>query len=315
MDLRQLRYFLAVAEHRHFTRAAEAQYVSQPALSQQIQSLERELEVALFDRLGRRVELTAAGRVLEHHARAVLREAENARAAIDDVRGAVRAEITIAAIQTANVSFLVDIIARFRITRPGVVVRVREERSQSIPDLLRSGDAQLGLTYVPVADDAGLEQHELFDEELVLVMPADDARAGTTMRTRDVQDVPLVVPPGGYCLRGGVDMALAEAGARQRVVAEIAAIEGICAAVRAGVGCAILPARYIMPRAEREEVSVARLVDPTPRRTVGVVHSVERHMCAASRAFMEELLRDVPGRASPKRAGSRSRRPGATRPA
>ncbi len=289
MELRQLRYFVAVAEHRSFTRAAESQFVSQPALSQQIQALERELDVALFDRLGRRVDLTAAGRVLHDHARAVLREVDNARSAIDDVRGALRAEIAIAAIQTAHVSFLVDVIARMRSTHPGVVVRVREERSEAVTGLVRQGAVQLGLTYVPLEDAEGVEWSELFDEELVLVTPDDDARAGTTMRTAEVSDLPLVVPPGGYCLRGGVDAALAEAGARQRVVAEITAIEAICEAVRAGVGYAILPARYIVPRAEREGLGVVRLVDPTPVRTVGVVWSTERHRCAASVAFGRAL--------------------------
>lgn len=289
MELRQLRYFVAVAEHRNFTRAAESQFVSQPALSQQIQALERELDVALFDRLGRRVELTAAGRVLHDHARSVLREVDNARSAMDDVRGALRAEISIAAIQTAHVSFLVDVIARMRRTHPGVVVRVREERSEAVPELVRAGEVQLGLTYVPLVSVEGVEWSELFDEELVLVTPGDDARAGMSMCTAEVGDLPLVVPPGGYCLRGGVDAALAEAGARQRVVAEITAIEAICEAVRAGVGYAILPARYIVPRAAREGLGVVRLVDPTPVRTVGVVWSTERHRCAASVAFGRAL--------------------------
>lgn len=291
MELRQLRYFLAVAEHRHFTRAARSLYVSQPALSQQVRALELELGTPLFDRLGRQVELTAAGRILVEHARAVLREIENARAAVDDVRGAIRGEIVIAAIQTANVGFLVDVIARFRGQHPGVVIRAREERTDAIPALLHSGEAQLGLTYLPTAEPDGLESRELFVEELVLVVPADDGRAGTTMPTRALQDLPLVVPPGGYCLRGGVDAALAEAGARQRVVAEITAIEAICAAVRARIGYAVLPAGYIVPRAAREQLGIARLTDPTPRRTVGVVHSKARHLCASSRAFLQELER------------------------
>lgn len=96
-------------------------------------------------------------------------------------------------------------------------------------------EAQLGVTYVGAEESDGLETRELHVEELVLVLPMDDARAGTSLRTRALQDLPLVVPPGGYCLRGGVDAALAEAGARQHVVAEITAIEAICAAVRAGM--------------------------------------------------------------------------------
>jgi DNA-binding transcriptional LysR family regulator len=289
MELRQLKYFLAVAEYGHFTRAAQALFVSQPALSQQIQALERYVGVTLFDRLGRRVELTAAGKVLRDHARVILREVENARQALNDVRGAIRGEIAIAAIQTANVSFLVDVIASFRRQHPSVVVRVREERSHAIADLLVAGEVQLGLTYLPAGEPDEIEEHELFVEELVLVTPAGDAHAGTTMRTRELQNLPLVVPPGGYCLRGGVDAALAEAGATQHVVAEITTIEGICAAVRAGVGYGILPARYILPRSEREQLGVARLVDPTPRRTVGVVRHKARHLCAASAAFMENM--------------------------
>src|SRR5690606_19324185 len=285
MELRQLRYFVAVADHRNFTRAAESQFVSQPALSQQIQALERELDVVLFNRLGRRVELTAAGRVLHDHARSVLREVDNARSAMDDVRGALRGEIAIAAIQTAHVSFLVEVIAQMRHSHPGVVVRVREERSDGVPVLVRAGEVQQGLSYVQLADTEGEEWNELFDEELVLVTPGDDARARQSMCTAELADLPLVVPPGGYCLRGGVDAALAEAGARQRVVAEITAIEAICEAVKAGVGYAILPARYIVPRAEREGLGVVRLTDPTPVRTVGGGGSTERHRCAARVAF------------------------------
>lgn len=290
MELRQLRYFVAVADHRHFTRAAEAQFVSQPALSQQIQALERDVGAPLFDRLGRRVELTAAGRVLLEHARRVLREVENARAALEDVRGGVRGELTIATIQTANVGFLVDVIARFRRSHPGVMVRVREERSDAVAGILRSGGAQLGLAYLPVENAEGLRSSDLYVEELVLVVPIDDPRSGTSMPTRDVADIPLIVPPGGYCLRSGINTVLVEAGARQNVVAEIAAIDGICAAVRCGIGCALLPAHYVLPRAAREGLGVVRLVEPMPQRMIGVLGSTERYMCAATAAFAAELM-------------------------
>lgn len=290
MELRQLRYFVAVADERHFTRAARTQFVSQPALSQQIQALEREVGAPLFDRLGRHVELTAAGRVLLEHARRVLREVENARAALEDVRGGVRGDLTIATIQTANVGFLVDVIARFHQTHPGVMVRVREERSDAVASVLRAGGAQLGLAYVPLEDAEDLCWTELYTEELVLVVPADDPRAATSMATGQVADVPLIVPPGGYCLRQGVNDVLSEAGARQNVVAEIAAIEGICAAVRSRMGCAILPARYVIPRAQREGLGVVRLIDPTPRRRVGFVASTQRYVCTATAAFTAELM-------------------------
>lgn len=289
MEIRQIRYFLAVAEHAHFTRAAEALFVSQPALSQQIAALERDVGLPLFDRLGRRVELTAAGRVLRDHGLRIVREVENARAAVDDLRGTVRGELAISTVQTANVGFLVDVIAGFYAAHPGVVVRVREDRGEHVLQAVQDGQASLGLTYLPDEPVEGLEAHPLYVEDLVLVVPRDHPLAGTTLRTGELGALPLVVPPGGYCLRSGIDSVLAEAGHRQTVVAEITAIEGICSAVRAGMGVSVLPARYIVPRAEREGLAIARLVDPVPQRTIGVVRSSARHACTATRAFLRAL--------------------------
>src|SRR5690606_41173768 len=102
MDIRQLRYFLAVAEHRHFTRAAQASFVSQPALSQRIRALERELGAPLFDRLAGGVELTTAGRVLRGYAERILRELENAKVAAEEVTGTARGELAGSTVQTAD---------------------------------------------------------------------------------------------------------------------------------------------------------------------------------------------------------------------
>jgi DNA-binding transcriptional LysR family regulator len=289
MEIRQIRYFLAVAQHAHFTRAAEALFVSQPALSQQIAALERDVGLPLFDRLGRRVELTAAGRVLHEHGLRIVREVDNARAAVDDLRGTVRGDLAVSAVQTANVGFLVDVIAGFHGSHPGVVVRVREDRGEHVLQAVLDGQAALGLTYLPDEPVEGLEAHPLYMEDLVLVVPRDHPLAGATLRTGELGALPLVVPPGGYCLRQGIDAVLEEAGSRQKVVAEITAIEGICSAVRAGMGVSVLPARYILPRAEREGLAIARLVDPVPQRTMAVVRASARHACTATRAFLRAL--------------------------
>src|SRR5690606_2156534 len=152
MDLRQLRYFLAIAEHRHFTRAAEACFVSQPALSQRIRSLERELGTSLFDRLPRGVELTAAGRVLRPHAERVVRDVENARIAVEEVVGQVRGEVSISTVQTANLSIVVESVARYRAMQPAVAVRVHEERSVDVIASVLAGKVNLGVVYLPLAE-------------------------------------------------------------------------------------------------------------------------------------------------------------------
>src|SRR5690606_6152389 len=156
-----------VADHGSFTRAAEALFVSQPALSQQIAVLERELGTPVFDRLSRRVELTSAGRVLRAHAELIVRAAENARSAVDGVRGAVGGECVRASVRPAGVWWLGAAIARFRARCDGVVVRVREARGHEGGESVRAGAAAPGVTHL-TGDMPELAVEPLYREERVL---------------------------------------------------------------------------------------------------------------------------------------------------
>ncbi len=287
MELRQLRYFLAVVEHRHFTRAARASFVSQPALSQQIQALERELGAPLFDRLPTGVELTAAGKVLHGYAERVVREVDNARLAVEEVVGTVRGEVSIATVQAASFAVVVDAVARLQARRPEVFVRVHEARSADVIADVVAGKVNLGVAYLPI-DNPAVADLPLYEEEMLLVVPEDHALAGSTCPAAMLPELPLIVPPGGYCLRDGIEQALAQSRSRPRIVAEMSAVESILEAVRAGLGVTMLPAAYL-----RRPVGVAGLatarIDPAPRRTVGLVRNNGRHLCLASRAFLETL--------------------------
>ena len=215
MDVRQLRYFLAVAEHRHFTRAAQASFVSQPALSQQIRALERELGAPLFDRLTGGVELTTAGQVLRGYAERILRELENAKVAVEEVVGTVRGELSVSTVHTANLALVVDVLGRFREEHPAVTVRIHEERSVDVVESVLSGRVNLGITYFPAARDA-LQATPLYEEELALVVPEAHPLAGQTVQLTNLAGLPLIVPPDGFCLRMGIDLALSEMGAPAR---------------------------------------------------------------------------------------------------
>src|SRR5690606_11962762 len=162
MDVRQLRYFMAVAEHRHFTRAAQASVVSQPALSPQSRALGRELGAPLVDRLAGGVELTTAGQVLRGYAERILRELENAKVAVEEVVGTVRGELSVATVHTANLALVVDVLARFREAHPGVAVRIHEEPSAGVVESVLSGRVNLGIAYLPAAHDA-LESTPLYE--------------------------------------------------------------------------------------------------------------------------------------------------------
>lgn len=285
MDIRRLRYFLAVAEHRHFTRAAEASFVSQPALSQQIQALERQLGTPLFDRLTTGAELTTAGQVLRSYAERILREVDNARAAVEEVVGTVRGELSVSAVHTANLALAVEALARFRREHPTVAVRIHEERAGEVMESVLAGRVNLGITYLPVRNGA-LEATPLYEEEMVLVVPEGHPAAEGIEGSDGLEGLPLIVPPEGFCLRVGIDQALGPPGAGAQVVAEISSIESICAAVRAGLGVTLLPRGY----AERPEgipgLHAVALPGATPRRVVGVIRRADRHLCLATQAFL-----------------------------
>jgi len=288
MDIRQLRYFLAVAEHKHFTRAAQASFVSQPALSQQIRALERELGAPLFDRLTGGVELTTAGQVLRGYAERILRELENAKAAVEEVAGKVRGELSVSTVHTANLAVVVDVLARFREAHPAVAVRIHEEPSAEVVESVLSGKVNVGITYLPVGHDM-LEATPLYEEELVLVVPEGHALAGRTVSPAELADLPLIVPPDGFCLRTGIELALSGVGAPARIVAEMSATESICEAVRAELGVTLLPRAYVERRAAALGLAMARIAPPAPVRTVAAIRRADRHLCLATRAFLAAL--------------------------
>lgn len=262
---------------------------NQVELRRRIAARRRELGTPLFDRLTTGAELITAGQVLKGYAQRVLREVENARTAVEEVTGTVRGELSVATVHTANLALIVDVLARFRRKHPGVAVRLQEERSGDVVDSVLSGRVNLGITYLPVGHGA-IEATPLYEEELVLVVPEGHPSAGEAVEAGGLADLPLIVPPEGFCLRVGIDQALGPPGAGARIVAEISSIESICAAVRAGLGVTLLPRTY----AERPEglpgLKWVPLSGAVPRRTVGSIRRSDRHLCLATRAFLASLV-------------------------
>ena len=144
MELRQLEYFVAVARHRHFGRAAEAAYVTQPALSQQVRRLEAELGVALLRRTSRGVELTPAGADLLARAEAILAEVTGARSAMDEHAGVVRGAVRVAA-TAADAVRLPEVLAAFHREHPGVRIALRQASAAEALELVRSGAVDLAV--------------------------------------------------------------------------------------------------------------------------------------------------------------------------
>src|SRR5436190_22056576 len=149
IELRHLRYFLAVAETAHFTKAAAKLHVTQPTLSHQIRQLEGQLNLALFDRMGRRVKLTAAGEMLLPHARRVWRELEEAQSALLELHGLKRGELKVGIVQTVNACVIPEIVARFSAEHSGIKVTCSELSVDDIEAGLEAGRLDLGISFLP----------------------------------------------------------------------------------------------------------------------------------------------------------------------
>ena len=293
LELRHLRYFLAVAETAHFTRAAAKLHVTQPTLSHQIRQLEGQLNLPLFDRLGRRVKLTAAGELLLPHARRVLRELEEAQSALGELHGLKRGELKVGIVQTVNACVIPEIVARFSAAHSGIRVDCSELSVGEIEAGLEAGRLDLGISFLPPCR-ALLDGEKLFTEELVAVVPAGH-RLGKRrhLSVAELAAEPLVLLSSRYCTRQLIDRAFAQARVRPRVQVEMNSVESILSTVRQSRLLSVLPSLALCRR--DEGLKPVPLVKPTPRRSVGLLWMRGAHRRVAAEVFAkvtETVLRE-----------------------
>lgn len=286
MDLRQLSYVVAVVDHGGFTRAAAALHVAQPSLSQAVKALETELGVSLFDRLGRSVRLTAAGRALLPGARQALHDVEIAREAVAAVRGVERGRLDLVCLPTLGVSPVGELVGAFRRAHPDVTVRLVEpDEVGAAAGAVVEGEAEIGFVELPVEHEA-LVVSDLGEQDYVSVHHRSVER-GTRVSVRQLADLPLVTTMTGTSTRRLVDEAFGAAGLTPRIAIETDLREVISAVVGAGGGYSILPrevAERMVLRDGAQDVRIARITPPITRR-IGVVHR-RGELSPAAGAFM-----------------------------
>jgi len=294
IELRHLRYFLAAAESSHFTRAAAQVHVTQPTLSHQIRQLEEQLSLRLFDRIGRRIKLTAAGELLLPHARRVFRELEEAQSALGELHGLKRGQLKVGIMQTVNACVIPEIVSRFSAAHPGVRVTCNEMAGDEVESGLVSGKLDLGISFLP-ATLATLEGERLFTEDLVLVVPADHPFARQrSVKVRELANVPLVLLSPRYCTRQLIDRAFAEAQARAEVRVEMSSIESILSTIRESGLPSILPSLALCQR-DKGLVAVP-VTEPKPNRSVGLLWLRGAQRRAAAQAFATVAAQAVAAR-------------------
>jgi DNA-binding transcriptional LysR family regulator len=288
VDLRQLAYFLAVVDNGGVTAAATALHIAQPSLSQAIRGLERELGVPLFERDGRRVALTGAGRALVEPARQVLRDLTAARTAVDDVVGLGAGRLDLAAHDLLAVDPLAAVLGRFHRRHPGIGVRLHPARDEDeMVRLVLDGRCELALNFLPV-HDAGLVTRELGAQEVWVALPPGTSAPPDPMPVAALAGRPLVVAIEEHeAVRGAVRKALRLAGIRLDPAVISRHREAIVPLVLAGAGVAFVN-RWYATEAARSGALTRRL-DPPIWCGFGLVHRTAGLSPAAS-AFVAMLV-------------------------
>ena len=299
MNLRDLRYLIALADHRHFGRAAEASHVSQPTLSTQIRKLEDELGVALVERAPRKVMLTEAGTAIAQRARNVIAEVEQmreiARRAHDPESGTLRLGL----FPTLGPYLLPHVVGPLRARYPKLELLLVEEKTADLIARLREGRIDAAVLALPV-DDEGLEHAVLFDEPFVLAVPEKHPLATPRGRKRaalsldTLQHEHLLLLEDGHCLREQALDVCHLAGASEKDGFRATSLETLRQMVAAGVGMTLLPVLAVKPPVPPQpNLRLLPFVAPAPKRRIALFWRKSSARAAFLRGFAK-VLADVP---------------------
>ena len=290
MDLRQLRYLVALAEERNFTRAAEREHIAQPALSQQIRRLEQELGLALVERTTRHVAMTDAGDQLVGRARRILAEVEGAQAEMQRLAGVQTGHVSVGTMHTMGPIDVAIALAIFHQRHPGVELTVREQSSEELAEMLRVDE--IDLAFLSVTER--IESHELglrqlVSEELVVVAPLDHPLASRRrVRMSELSEEHFISYREGARLRELLVAAGHQAGFEPQIKLELNESQRIRRLVARGLGLAILPRSDA--QSPGAEVAVVGLVAPALRRDITLAWRDGRRLPPAAAEFLELSL-------------------------
>lgn len=286
MTLEQLRIFVAVAEREHLTQGSRALNLTQSAVSSAIATLEARYATKLFDRIGRRIALTEAGRLFLIEARAVLARAAAAEAVLSDLSGLARGSLALMASQTVANYWLPPLIQRFRREHPGIALSLAIGNTETVSAAIHDGVADLGFVEGEI-DDPALAMTKVAEDELVIIVPTGHPWAKAPPSAAELELGAWVLREPGSGTRAMFEAALPGLGLMAKdlnLTLELPSNEAICAAVAAGAGATAI-SRLVAANA----IAAGRLATvalPLPKRRFLALRHKERYLARAAAAFL-----------------------------
>ena len=292
MDLKQLQYFVRVAELGSFTRAAQVLGIAQPALSRQVRLLEVELRQNLLDRNGRGATPTEAGQLLLEHGRGILHQVERAREELGRVRSGLSGRVALGMPPSVARVLTVPLTRAFRQRLPEAQLSISEGLSTAMQENLLNGRLDIAVLYNPSAMP-GVEHQPLLSEELLLVQPRppglQEDPPPPPLALREVAALPLLIPSRPNAIRMHVEAQMAAIGCQPTIALEIDGVSAILDLVADGVGCAILSRNAVMRSVRPSAYATRPIKEPELRIGLSTSTSSLRPSTLTQQATLELL--------------------------
>jgi LysR family hydrogen peroxide-inducible transcriptional activator len=290
VNLRDLGYLVALADLRHFGKAADACFVSQPTLSTQIRKLEEELGVALVERAPRKVMLTTAGEDVVARARRIVADVEQMKEAARRSRDPESGSFRLGVFPTLGPYLLPHVLPNLQVRFPNLELLLVEEKSDVLLARLREGKLDAALLALPVHDEQ-LHTEFLFEEPFVLAAPAQHALASrTSLAMDDLNDQTLLLLEDGHCLRDQALDVCRLSGANEKGGFRATSLETLRQMVASGIGVTLLPALSVhAPIVQPANIRLVNFRDPVPNRQIAMVWRRSSAMDEFLQAFSSRL--------------------------
>jgi LysR family nitrogen assimilation transcriptional regulator len=291
MELRQLRYFVAIVDHGSLSRAARVLHVAQPALTQQIQQLEEELAVQLLHRSAQGVLATDAGKTFYEHAQAILKQVGDARQAVTQAADKPAGTVALGIPQSVSGALALPLLVAVRAAYPEISLQLTEELSGGLIEQLRSGRINLAVLF----DDGQLTAFAntpLVEEEMMFVTKSGSGFAfpGDSVTLAQAFSRPLILPSLQHGVRPRIEAAALEAGLAPEHVSDINSVAILKSAILADLGATILPAAPLLSELERGSMRAQRIDGGRLSRTVVLCSSRNIPLTAAAGAVQKLVL-------------------------
>jgi DNA-binding transcriptional LysR family regulator len=295
MNLNQLKVFCEVVERQGFTRAAEALFLTQPAVSRQVRELERHFGVELFEQIGKRIYSTEAGNTLYNYAKQVFHTLDDLEVEINQLKGLKSGHLRIAASATAGTYLLPPLLGRFKRKYPGVEITLEIDNSQEVEQkLIQFQQLDLGVTERPVVEAALYSEPFDTDELMVIVSPEHRLAGMESLEVTDLHGERFIHREAGSGTRALLEEEFARLELRVRPVMELGSTAAVKQAVAANLGMSIVSSRSIRLEVEAGLLKMLHCPDMRLIREIRFVHHKDRRLSRAASAFLQILKKAYP---------------------